>query len=146
MTVEGERGQWDHDTQVSSDGDRGEHRGDRQGESEAKSEGWSGGSEGESTEETEEDGVTKGEPGRSRDTLTTSPWGTQESGTGGLRVGAQADGSDARKSPSAAANEAETRGRHRARPGQGENDRGRREQRTEIPLCDRRRGGDAGIP
>ena len=76
-TAEEERRQRDHGTQGSSDGDRGELRGDGQGEIEADSEGWNGGSEGDSAEETEEDGMTKGEPGRSGDTLTASPWGTQ---------------------------------------------------------------------
>ena len=57
--------------------------------------------------------------------MTASPWGTQESGTEGLQVGARADGSNARKAPSAAADEAGTRGRHGARPGQGEKYGGR---------------------
>ena len=40
-----------------------------------------------------------GELGRSDDTLTTFPWGTQESGVGGLRVDAWAGGSDKRNAP-----------------------------------------------
>ena len=63
--------------------------------------------------------MTAGKPGESGETLTTSPRGTQESGVGGLQVGARASGSDARKSPSAAADEAGTRGRHGARRGKG---------------------------
>ena len=67
-----------------------------------------------------------GELGGSDDTLMASPWGTQESGAGGLRVDVQAVGSDKRKAPSATANEAETQGCHRARQGQGGHDGGRR--------------------
>ena len=62
--------------------------------------------------------MTEGEPVGGRDTLTASPWGTQESGAEGLQVGTQAGGSDARKPPYAAADEVGTRGRHGARPGQ----------------------------
>ena len=51
--------------------------------------------------------------------MTAWPWGTQESGAGGLQAGARAEGSDARKAPLEAANEGGTRGRHGARPGQG---------------------------
>ena len=75
--------------------------------------------EGDSVEETEEDGMTAGEPEGSGDRLTALPWGTQESGAGGLQWGARASGSDTRKPPSAAADEEGTRGRHGARPGQG---------------------------
>ena len=60
-----------------------------------------------------------GDPERSNDTLMASPWGTQESGAGGLRVYARACGSDKRKAPSVTADEAGTRGRHGERQGQG---------------------------
>ena len=62
--------------------------------------------------------MTEGGPRGSRDIMTVSPWGTQESGAGGLQVGARAGGSDARISPFAAANKAGTWGRHGTRPGQ----------------------------
>ena len=42
-------------------------------------------------------------------------------------MGAQAGESDARKSPSAAANEAGTQGSHGARPGKGDKNGGQRE-------------------
>ena len=54
---------------------------------EAKSEGWSGGSDNSSDTETKEEGWGK-------NTLTGSPWGTQESGARGQRVELQAGGSD----------------------------------------------------
>ena len=115
--VEEERGRWGYEKQVRRNGDRGERRGDVQGGSATKSKGWSSGSKGDSAEETEEDETTEWEQGESRDTLMASPWGTQESGAGGLQVGAQAGGSDGRKTPSAAADEAVRRGRHGARQG-----------------------------
>ena len=64
--------------------------------------------------------MTAGAPERSGDTLTTSPWGPQESGARGLKVGARAGGSNTRKALSAAANEAGTRGCYWARTGKGE--------------------------
>ena len=53
----------------------------------------------------------------SDDTLTASPWGTQESGTGRLRGDARAGGSNKWKAPSATADEAGMRGCHGARQG-----------------------------
>ena len=97
-----------HDSQVISDGDRGERRGDGQEESDNASEGWGGGSEGDLAEETEEDGITMGEPEGSRDMLTASPWGTEKIGAGGIKVGAQASGSNTSKAPSAAADKVGT--------------------------------------
>ena len=82
--MEMENGQRGHDSQVSSNGDRGERHRYVQGESGDASEGWSGGSEGDLAEETEEDGMTPGEPEGRGYTLTASPWGTQEIGAGGL--------------------------------------------------------------
>ena len=58
--------------------------------------------------------MTEGETRESRDTLTASPWGTQESGARGLRVDAQAGGSEGRKAPSGTANEAGTWDHHGA--------------------------------
>ena len=92
---------------------------------EFESKGWSGGSGGYSAKETEEDGMTKGGQGGSGDTLTASPWGTQESGVGELQVGAWAGGSDGRKAPSTAVDEAGTRDRHVA--GAREKNGGRRD-------------------
>ena len=66
--------------------------------------------------------------------LTVSPWGTQESGVGGLRVDAWDGGSNKRKAPSATADEAATWGRHGARKGQGGQDGGRREKVEAEPL------------
>ena len=93
---------------------------------EAKSEEWSVGSDDKSDEETEEDGMPAGEVGGSEDTLTASPWGTQESGAGGLRVDARAGRSDERKPPSASDGKAGTRGRHGSKQGKGGHPRGRR--------------------
>ena len=90
-------------------------------EREADSEEWSVRSNNESVTDTEEDGMPAGELGWSDDTLTASPWDTQESGAGGLRVDARVGGSDKRKAPSATADKAGTQGRHGARQGQGEN-------------------------
>ena len=118
--AEEECGRQGHNAQVRRDGDRRERCREGQGESEEESEGWIGRSEGDSAEETEEDRMTEREPRGSGDMMTASPWGTQESGTEGLQVGARADGSNARKAPSAAADEAGTRGRHWERTGQGE--------------------------
>ena len=140
--VEEERGQRVHDEQVSSYRDRGERRGDGQGESEAESEGWSGGSGGDSAEEKEEDRMTDGYPGGGGDTLTALSWGTQETGAGGIQVGARAGGSDARNSPSAAANKVGMRGRHGARQGQGEKDGGWRENVGGVNLVVR---GNKGV-
>ena len=52
--------------------------------------------------ETEEGGIPEGEEEGSGDTITASPWGTQESGVGGLQVDVQAGRSNNRKPPSAA--------------------------------------------
>ena len=119
MTAETERGRWGHKSQVSSDEDRGGRCVDGQGESDDASKGWSGSSKGDSEEETEEDGMTTGDLEEIGDTLTALPWGTQESGAGGLQGGAGAGGRDTGKSPSAVADEKGTRGLHGARPGQG---------------------------
>ena len=70
--------------------------------------------------------MTAGEPEGIGNMLTSSPWGTQEIGAGGLQGGAKAAGSDIGIAPSAAADEGRARGRHGARPGQGENNGGRR--------------------
>ena len=128
-TAETERGIWGQESQVSSDGDRGERRErDGLGESNDAGEGWSDGREGGLEDsEMEEDETTAGDPEWSGDTLTASPWGTQESGAGGLQGGARAVWSDTGKAPSAAANEEGARGRHEARTGQGEKNGGRRE-------------------
>ena len=72
---------------------------------EAKCKVWSGGSDATSDVETEEDEWVHAP-------MMASPWGTQESGARGLRVDAQAGGSNDRKSPSAKADEAGVRGRH----------------------------------
>ena len=64
--------------------------------------------------------MTAGEPEGSGNTLTASPWGTQESGAGGLQGGERAGGNDTGKSPSAATNKEGAQSRHGARPGQGE--------------------------
>ena len=69
--------------------------------------------------------MTEGELGGSGVTLTVLSLGTHESGAGGIQVGERVGGSDARKSPSAATDKAGTRGRHGARPGQGEKYGGR---------------------
>ena len=47
--------------------------------------------------------MTAGEPEGIRNMLTSSPWGTQEIGAGGLQGGAKAGGSDTGIAPSAAA-------------------------------------------
>ena len=121
MTEEEDRGRRGQESQVSSDRDRGELRKrDGFGERDDASKGWSGGSEGDLAEsEPEEDRMTAGDPEGSGNMLTTLPWGTQESGAGGLQGGARAGGRDTRKPPSAAADEEEARGRHGERPGQG---------------------------
>ena len=93
----------------------------------AKIEGWSGGSDNASNAETDEDGLPAWEQGWGNDTLTASPWGTQEIGAGGLRVDAWAGGSDGQKAPSVTADKAGTQGRHGARQGQQDKNRGRRE-------------------
>ena len=51
--------------QVRSDRDRRERRRAGKGDSDAKIEGWSVGSEGDSAKETEEDGISKGDQGKS---------------------------------------------------------------------------------
>ena len=71
--------------------------------------------------------MTVGESEESGDMLTASPWGMQESSTGGLQGGARDSGRDTEKSPSTAADEEGARGRHGARPGQGGKNGGRRE-------------------
>ena len=73
--------------------------------------------------------MTAGELEGSGNTLTTLPWGTQESGAGGLQGGARAGGSNTGKAPSAAANNKGARGRHGARPGQEEKNGGRQESK-----------------
>ena len=78
--------------------------------------------------------MTPGEPEGSGDTLTASPWVTQERGAGELQVGARADGSNTRKAPSAAADEAGARGRHRARQAQRGRNGGRRENKADKTL------------
>ena len=79
---------------------------------ESESEGWRGGSDDALDAETEEEGW-------GHAPLMASPWGTQESGARGLQVDASSSGRDGRKSPSAAADEAGTRGSHEAWHGQG---------------------------
>ena len=88
-----------------SDGDWGESRErDGLGESNNASKGWSGAETDDSAEaEMEEDRMTVGEPEGIKNTLTASPWGTQEIGAGGLQGGAKAGGSDTGIAPSAAA-------------------------------------------
>ena len=93
----------------------------------AESQGWSGRSDKALEAETEEDRMTAGEQGLGNNTLTESPWSTQESGSRGIRVDARAGRSDERKSPSATADEAGMRGRHGARQGQGDKNGGRQE-------------------
>ena len=78
--------------------------------------------------------MTEGEQGGSGDTLTASPWGTQESGAGGLQVGAQAGGSNDSKAPSTAANKAGTQGRHGAGQGQGGKSGGQQENVEAVTL------------
>ena len=87
---------------------------------EAESEGWSRRSDGTSDEEIEEEGW-------GHETLTTSPWGTQESGERGLQVDARAGRSDGRKPPSVTADKAGTQGRHGVWQEQREKNGGRRE-------------------
>ena len=134
MTAEKDIRRKGHDSQVSSDRDRGERRRDGQGESNDASEGWSGGSKGDSVKETEEDRMTARDPEGSGDTLTALPWVTQESGAGALQVGARADGSNTRKAPSAVADEAGARGHYGARPTQGEKNGSQRENAGGITL------------
>ena len=77
MTAETERRIRGQEAQLSSDGDRGGRReGGSLKESDDTSKGWSGGSD------------TEG----NRNKLTALPWGTQESGAGGLKGGARANG------------------------------------------------------
>ena len=108
------------ESQVSSDGDRGEGcERNGLGERDDASEGWGGGSEGDSKDpETEEDGMTVGEPEGSGETVMALSWGTQESGAGGLQGEARAGRSNTRKAPSVDANEEGALGRHGARPAQ----------------------------
>ena len=120
MTAEEGRGQQGHDDQVSSEGGRGERRGDRQGEREANSERLSGGIDEALDEDTEEGSMPAGEQEGSEDMLTASPWGTQESGAGGLQVNARAGRSNESKASSAIANEAGKQVRHKSRQGKGE--------------------------
>ena len=80
--MEAGRGHRGNKDQVISVGDRGERRGAYYGEREADSEEWSVGSDEESDTEREEEGMPTGELEGSDDTLTASPWGTQESGVG----------------------------------------------------------------
>ena len=94
MTAEEGRRRRGHGNQVSSKGDRGERRSDRQVDREAEIEGWSGGSDEASDEKMEEDRMPAGEQEGSKDTLTASPWGMQESGAGGLQVDVRAGRSD----------------------------------------------------
>ena len=128
MTTEEGRGHRGHDDQVSSDRDRGERHGARKGDRDAKSEEWSVGSDDESDEETDKERMPVGELERSEDTLTASPWGTQEISAGGPQVGTRAGGSNTRKAPSAAADEAGMQGRHRERPAQRGRQGGRQEK------------------
>ena len=74
-----------HD-QVSSNRDGIErHERDNQEASDDASKGWSGGSADDLAEsETEEDKMTAGRPGGRKETLTATPWGTQESGAGAV--------------------------------------------------------------
>ena len=120
--------------QREGDGDRGDTRGARQGDREDESEGWSIKSDAAFDEETEEDRMPAGEQEGSKDTLTASSWGTQESGSGGIQVDTQAGRRDERKAPSVTADETDTWGRRGARQGQGENDGGRREKVGAEPL------------
>ena len=119
MTAEEDRGRRGQDDQIISNRDSWERRGARQGDREAESEGWSVRSNEASDEETEEDRIPAREQEGSKDTLTLSPWGTQEIGTGGLQVDTRAGRRDEKKAPSATADEAGTRGHHVAREGQG---------------------------
>ena len=75
----------------------------------------------------------EGEKGGSGDMLTASPWGTKESGAGGIQVGTLADGSNDRKSPSAAAKEAGMQVRHGARQEQGGKNGGHQEKWEQSP-------------
>ena len=134
VTTEEGHGHRGHNGQVRSDGDRGERRGAKRGDRDAESEEWSIRSDDESDKETEEDRMPAGELEGREDMLTASPWGTQEIGAGGLRVDARAGGSDERKAPSMAANEAGKRGRHGARQGKGGHDGGRQEKVGAEPL------------
>ena len=124
------RGQGQDQDQLSSNGDWGELRKrDGQEESDDASEEWSGRSADDSGgSDTEEDRMTAGGPEERRETLTVSPWGTQESGAGAVQGGVRDDGSDTVKSPSAAAEEEGARGRHGARPAQGGGKGGRRRE------------------
>ena len=74
--------------------------------------------------------------------LTASSWGTQESGAEELKGGERAGGSTTGKAPSAATDEEGTRGRHGARPGQGEKNGGQRENAGGVNLGVR--GNDGG--
>ena len=55
--------------------------------------------------ETEEDGMTVGELEGGGNTIMALPWGTQDSGTGGLQEGSRAGRSNTGKASSAAADE-----------------------------------------
>ena len=93
-------GEW---TQVNEGGGEGGAGGD-------ESEGWSGESGGSGTKSDVEleEGAEEHAP------MTASPWGTQESGACGLRVGTRAGGSGGGKVTSGTANRGETRSRHLA--------------------------------
>ena len=83
-------------------GSRGPREVGRRGEvGEDESKGWSGRRNDALDAETEEEGW-------GHAPLTALPWGMQESGARELQVDARAGGSDGRKAPSAAANEAGT--------------------------------------
>ena len=62
-----------------------------------------------------------------------SPWGMQESGAGGLQVGARASRRNEWKAPPTAADKAGARCRHGVKQGQGENEGGRRENGRAEP-------------
>ena len=113
---------------MGSDVDRWERRGARQGDREAKSEGWSVGSDAALDKETEEDRRHAGEQEGNKGTMMASPWGTQESGVGGLQVDARVDGRDKRKAPCATADKTGTWGPHGASQGKGGNGGDRREK------------------
>ena len=111
---------------MSSDGDGGElcERGDGQEESDNASKGWSDKiAEYSVGSETEEEAMTAGGAEGGRETLTATPWGTQDSGAGAVHGGTRVSRGDTGKSPSAATDEAGARaamGRGRRRGGKGE--------------------------
>ena len=86
------------------------------------SKGWSGesGSSDATSDAESEEGEEEHAP------LTASPWGTEESGARGLRVGARASGSGGGKFTSGMADRRETWCRHRAQKQQGRKKGGRR--------------------